>query len=133
VRGRDDPDVPDKRAADKCTADLGIMWAGNACIGAVEDGTNQAIVKSMADEACARAKLSFSDPAVATAACEEAHAKTEKAAWVEIERGAKEGRQPNLLTLVTEERGSLAPRRPSPGRAGGACAQERAVRRDLTG
>jgi hypothetical protein len=68
----------DKRAADKCTADLGIMWAGNACISAVEDETNQAIVTSMADEGCARAKLAFVDPGVATAACEEARAKVGK-------------------------------------------------------
>jgi hypothetical protein len=51
----------------------------------------------MADEACARAELRFSDPAVATAACEEARAKVDKAAWIEIERAAKDGRQPDLV------------------------------------
>ncbi len=85
------------RAADKCNADLGTRWAGNACMDAVQDPTNQALVTSIADEACARAKLGFSDSAVASAACEEAHVKAEKAAWIEIERAAKDGRQPNLV------------------------------------
>jgi len=64
---------------------------------AVQDPTNHALVTSIADEACARAKLSFSDSAVASAECEEARVKAGKAAWTEIERAAKEGRQPNLV------------------------------------
>jgi hypothetical protein len=64
---------------------------------ALQDPTNQALVTSITDEACARAKLSFSDSAVASAECEEARVKAGKAAWIEIERAAKDGRQPNLV------------------------------------
>jgi hypothetical protein len=51
----------------------------------------------MGAEACARAKLSTTDPSVASATCETARAQAEKAAWVEIERAASKGEQPVLV------------------------------------
>jgi len=83
-------------AANKCNADLGTRWAGGACMSAVQDPSNQALVNALADQACARARLTSSDPGVNEASCEAARAKTQKAAWIEIETAAKAGQQPNL-------------------------------------
>jgi len=83
-------------AANKCNADLGTSWAGDACIRAVEDQGDQAIVEGLGDEACARAPLGVSDSALASASCTEARSKAEKAAWLEIEKEAKYGQKPNL-------------------------------------
>jgi hypothetical protein len=63
---------------------------------AVQDAGNKSLVTSIGDEACARARLSTSDVAVAGAACETARARGEKAAWAEIERAAVDGRRANL-------------------------------------
>ncbi len=83
-------------AVGQCDADLGTSWAGNACVNAVQESSNRALVKALGDKACARARLGVSDAALAAASCEEARAKAEKAAWVEIEKGATNGQQPNL-------------------------------------
>jgi hypothetical protein len=64
---------------------------------AVHDSSNQVLVAAIGDEACARAKLGTSDVMVGDAACEQARAKSEKAAWVEIERSASAGTQPTLV------------------------------------
>jgi hypothetical protein len=84
-------------AAQKCNHDLGTSWASSSCKAAVQDSSNQALVGALGEEACARAKLGTSDVAVADAACGQARAQSEKAAWLEIERSASPGTQPRLV------------------------------------
>jgi hypothetical protein len=83
-------------AAHECVRDLGTLWSLPSCMDAVYDPSNQTLVTAIGDEACARAKLGTSDVAVGDAACKQARAKSEKAAWIEIERAASAGTQPRL-------------------------------------
>jgi hypothetical protein len=98
-------------AAYKCNRDLGTFWPSSSCTAAVGDSSNRALVAAIGDEACTRAKLGTSDVVVGEAACAQARATSEKAAWVEIERSAVTGTRP---TLVLDQLLPGLPKTPAP-------------------
>jgi hypothetical protein len=106
-------------AANKCNIDLGTTWASTACMNAVQDVNIQALVKALGNEGCARARFGVRDATLAAALCEEARAKVEQAAWVQIEKAAESGQRPKIAlddlmpglpqVPVTKPTGAAAP------------------------